>query len=352
MSFFGTIAAAGINNELAAQRERKAREANYIYGELSANNADARTRALYNDLYSPAAQIRQLKEAGLSPSIYASGGLAGKSGTSGAQGTGAHGIDPNVYGVSALEAAQIQNIKAQTEKTKAETETEKGNNARGKAEIHKLLQESINLKAANAYTQSMTTAQNWQNYITENNANYTIQEAAYRSQQAAYEMQNTYWLSERTKQDFKFNQQVFETRVEAEKQNFVNLQIEARLKGSQEKLNAQEIENLKGELAMLYDTSMREWAKLDVQRADQEARAALIDKEVQNFERKLEQKDRELDQKDKDLRIKNRTSWFNNINSSIRTIAYSASCVASFIPTGNSTPIPPVLEPSGVSQFY
>lgn len=122
MDLFGTMAAAGINNDLAAQRERKAREANYIYGELSANNADARTRALYNDIYSPAAQIRQLKEAGLSPSIYASGGLAGKSGTSGAQGTGAQGLAPNVYGISALEAAQIQNIKANTNKTNAETE--------------------------------------------------------------------------------------------------------------------------------------------------------------------------------------------------------------------------------------
>lgn len=117
----GSILSTAINNELAKQRERQAREENYQYGEAAAEQADARTRALYNDLYSPAAQMQQLKEAGLSPSIYASGGIAGKSGSSGAQGSGASGISPNVYGINALEMAQIANINADTNKKEAET---------------------------------------------------------------------------------------------------------------------------------------------------------------------------------------------------------------------------------------
>lgn len=117
----GNILSAIVNNAWAQKREQNAREENYRYNEQAANNADARTRALYNDLYSPAAQMQQLKEAGLSPSIYASGGLAGKSGSTGAQGAGASGIGPNVYGISALEMAQIANINADTKKKNAET---------------------------------------------------------------------------------------------------------------------------------------------------------------------------------------------------------------------------------------
>lgn len=331
-------------NTQAEKNAERSRQQNFAYGEMAANAADQRYRQQYLDLFSPKAQLRQLKEAGLSPSVMYQGG-GGTGGATAPQGGGPGGVQAPYYPTTALEAAQIANINAQTEKTKTETATEAGTNARGSAEIHKMLQESVSLKTANAYTESMTKAQNWQNYITSSTANYSIREAAMRSSQAAYEMENAYWQAARTKQDYEYNSKVFDTRVEMEKQTFVNLQIEALVKKQGMALTSQQIENLKGQLSMLYDTSMREWGKLDVQRADQEKRAELIDKEVQNFERKLEQTD-------KQLRIQNRNSWFNNINSTIRTIAYSASCVASFLPTNNSTPIPPVLEPSGVNQFY
>lgn len=43
----------GINNTMAENREHTARIENYELGEKAAENADARTRALYNDLQSP-----------------------------------------------------------------------------------------------------------------------------------------------------------------------------------------------------------------------------------------------------------------------------------------------------------
>lgn len=113
------------NNFLAEQRENRAREANYKYNEMAAKEADKRQRAQYKDLYSPQAQMQQLQEAGLSPSIYASGGMAGKSGAGAIMGNGASGVNPNMYAaqpVSALEAAQIAQLSAETEKTKTETE--------------------------------------------------------------------------------------------------------------------------------------------------------------------------------------------------------------------------------------
>ena len=48
-----------LNNELQMERT-------FGFNERAAKNADARTRALFTDLYSPEAKVKQLKEAGLS----------------------------------------------------------------------------------------------------------------------------------------------------------------------------------------------------------------------------------------------------------------------------------------------
>lgn len=127
MSVLGTIVGGAvqaglgaINNVWAQEQQREARRENYIYGEMAAKNADARTRALYNDFYSTEALMKQYKAAGLSPSMMF-GGTPGQGGMSGAQGTGAAGPGALYTPISMLEGAQIANINAQTEKTKAET---------------------------------------------------------------------------------------------------------------------------------------------------------------------------------------------------------------------------------------
>lgn len=120
--------AAKYNNKMAADREAAAREENYKYGEMAADAADTRTRNLYGDLYSPSAQLEQIKNAGLSPSIYASGGIAGKSGVSGAMGTGAGSVSPQTYGVNPLAAAQLGLIKAQTRNLNSEAEGKETDN--------------------------------------------------------------------------------------------------------------------------------------------------------------------------------------------------------------------------------
>lgn len=108
------------NNKWAKEREQLARAENYRYGEMAADEADARTRALYNDLYSPQALADQYKEAGLSPGLMF-GGTPGQGGMSGAQGTGAAGLPSTYMPISLLEGVQAANILAQTEKIKAET---------------------------------------------------------------------------------------------------------------------------------------------------------------------------------------------------------------------------------------
>ena len=72
-----------LNNELQMERT-------FGYNERAAKNADARTRALFTDLYSPEAKVKQLKKAGLSVGMmYGQGGASGTSSTQGAQGAGA-----------------------------------------------------------------------------------------------------------------------------------------------------------------------------------------------------------------------------------------------------------------------
>lgn len=111
----------GLNNLFADWQAGRTAQRNYQYGERAAQNADARTRALYNDFYSPKALLKQYKEAGLSPSIMY-GGTPGQGGMTGAQGSGA-GISGVPFApLSLVDAAQAAALNAQTEKTKAETE--------------------------------------------------------------------------------------------------------------------------------------------------------------------------------------------------------------------------------------
>lgn len=112
-----------INNLIAGGRENERAQQNYELNEKAAENADKRTRALYNDLMSPSALLEQYKQAGLSPSLMFGGGGIGGTTPNGAQGEGASGLAPNVYGASPLEMAQTQLVQAQTEKTKEETKT-------------------------------------------------------------------------------------------------------------------------------------------------------------------------------------------------------------------------------------
>lgn len=133
-----------LNNILAGIREDFARKDNYYYNEQAAQNADIRTRALYNDLQSPKALLEQYKEAGLSPSMMFSGGGVGAQPAGGAQSAGTAGISPNAYGMSAIDIAQLRLMNAEADKTEEEANTIRGGNERGAAEIDNLIKEANN----------------------------------------------------------------------------------------------------------------------------------------------------------------------------------------------------------------
>lgn len=115
----GSVANSLINWGASAQLGSRARYENYKYGERAAENADRRTRALYNDIYSPGALLQQYQEAGLSPSLMF-GGTPGQGGMQGARGTGAMGPMETYTPISLLEGAQAAALWAQAKKTNAE----------------------------------------------------------------------------------------------------------------------------------------------------------------------------------------------------------------------------------------
>lgn len=89
LGLVGTGIQAGVQvqeNKKNRAQEREMLGLQQGYNEQAANRADERTRALYNDLYSPQAKVQQLKNAGLSVGLmYGTGGAGGTTSTSGAQ---------------------------------------------------------------------------------------------------------------------------------------------------------------------------------------------------------------------------------------------------------------------------
>lgn len=116
-----------INNGISAGMGDYNRSQNFLYNEKSANAADARTRKLYEDLYSPKALLQQYKDAGLSPSLMFGGGGPGGTTVQGAQGEGASGIGTQTFGINPVDLSQVKLANAQAENIKADTQLKEVN---------------------------------------------------------------------------------------------------------------------------------------------------------------------------------------------------------------------------------
>ena len=242
MAIFGDMLMGGINAAIGAANnaisQQYTRE-NMLYGyqlnEQAANAADARTRKLYGDFYSPQAQMRQLKEAGLSPSIFY-GGTPGQGGTAGAQG-GTHAMAAPYAPVSMLEGAQVANLLAQAKKTEAETKTITGENERGMAEIAKLWADQKYTNVSAALTAAQITQQEWQNYITSETAETSINTAYSLAERAANDaIKSTFEILSAEAQAH-VDQQTINARVEQAIKSVQLTDAEILLKKSGIKLN-------------------------------------------------------------------------------------------------------------------
>lgn len=116
-----------IQNHQNAKIAGLMQERNYQFGEMQADNADRRTRALYYDLYAPEAKVTQLEQAGLNPALmYSGAGAGGQSSTAGAQGGSVNVGAPQMQNLGLMEgalmASEIKLNQAQANKLNAEAE--------------------------------------------------------------------------------------------------------------------------------------------------------------------------------------------------------------------------------------
>lgn len=116
------IAQGAVNNWLGEMRENRAVQRDYYLSERAADKAAQRQGEMYERFFSPEALMRQYEAAGLSPGLMM-GGAPGSSmgGSSAPQGGAA--MQPSTFmPIDVLgQIAQLENIKAITKKTEAET---------------------------------------------------------------------------------------------------------------------------------------------------------------------------------------------------------------------------------------
>ncbi len=99
--------------DIAAQQiqiahDKNMQERSYKFNEMAADNADTRTRNLYNSFETPSAKKRMLEEAGFNPALVY-GGMNGNI-PQGAQGAGGSANANNLGGITAPSAMEIYDI--------------------------------------------------------------------------------------------------------------------------------------------------------------------------------------------------------------------------------------------------
>lgn len=264
----GSIISGPLTAYLQHKYAAEDRAENYRYNEMAAENADARERAQWRDMYSMEAQLRQIRENGLSPSLMMSGGVPGTQGASGHQGQGGAGpstgpisplFDMSAFANLGPAMAQIKVAESQSNLNNAEADRIRGNNQRGQAEILKIMSEAGLNDAVIALTKSQQTGQDIANYVNDSKKEYDVSKAysesnywAYQSSIASYHVisaeaaANVDWASQQDKID-----RVRKENSLIDSDILVNKSIKA-LNDAKVNLTNEEINKIKKEL-LLYE---------------------------------------------------------------------------------------------------
>lgn len=299
-----------INNRLARDNAEHDREENYKYNEMAAEAADARTRKLYADLYSPGAQLQQLKDAGLSPSVFYANGAGGISGQTGSQGAGV-GVQQQTFGLNALDASQIALNNAQARKLNAEADTEQGINEKGRAVINNILQNTATAASQEGLNESATCLNNlesslkdieirfkeqtfWTDVAAVNNACEKLEAEAYAAWSAA----------RKEAKEAEFAEDVYEERISQFKQQGVLLGRKILLADSEIQLNAKKMQELDAIIEKTYNDISYEWSQLqlDSDKLDWDKQNEYVHRQERIKERNLKRLELKLKQRDIEIR--------------------------------------------------
>lgn len=319
LGFFGQIGSTVINNEYANHRTQQDREANYYLNEQAAKQADLRTRALYNDFYSPEALLKQYKAAGLSPSLMF-GGTPGQGGMSGAQGAGPSGPQTPVYGVDPLVGAQIANIMAQTKKTEAETDVIE---PMAKATMENLLADAGLKKASTAVAEAQKTGLELDNYIKENTKEASIYTICELADKAGYEAEQAYEELKTAKVLAKVNEETLEAQIALKRGEVEALAQSITESKSRVSLNEQQKRKLYNEILQAWEQIDINWKQLNVEQQQADTYTEWINNQIPMIEKQLQVRLKELG-------IEKDRMVIEAVTGTIKSLAFGAMAAASF----------------------
>lgn len=273
------------------------RSRNFYYNELAAENADKRQRAQFHDLYSYPAQVKQMKEAGLSPGLMYSGGAGGQGGATAPQGNGAGGLQSGFAPINALEVAQIQNIEKDTELKEAE----KG----------LLGQQEIEQKLNNYLTEQTMTGNIYKTYLELNVMSAELQ-------QTIAETEGINWQNA-------FNKATEDEQVKLLVNKNANLLKDLLVKNSQIKLNDKQAEHFNTIAEKWQMDVYQKWVELDIHQESVDNQDNWFNEQVEFFYDQLEQ-DKEL--KGLDLKQRKWEMWTGLTMDVIKTAVYGTTLYA------------------------
>lgn len=315
---------AEMNNAAAAEREAAARSENYAYNEMAANNADKRQRAQFNDMYSYSAQVREMKKAGLSPSMTFGGG-GGQGGASAPQGNGTAGVTPNIFGLPPVDFAQVTQAlananlaEANADKTKAETNTINGENARGIAEIQEIVSQSGYNKAAEALAKANTAYQELKTFVGWQTADSDIQTAARAAQKLLHETDKAYEEAIQAGLKTNFDKETYGKRVEQAGADLALTYAECALKSVQKTYTEEQKNALKQQI-------LQGWVEMGIRYNEMLIHGSSQRAAQRYLEDTIKAKNKELDLKETEM-------WLDFGVDCANSVIKLADLVSNFIP--------------------
>lgn len=353
---FGAMAGIGqaaANNLIGAGVGAQARYENYKYGEMAAENADKRTRALYNDFYSPQALLKQYQAAGLSPSLMFDG-TPGQGGMSGAQGSGPSGVGP-IF--SPIEMAQFQNLMADAKLKNAEADRASGKGPMGEADLKKTLADAGQAEASEALTKQQTLFTQLQNYVKEGSKEYEIVQAAEMAKNYAHNATQAFWGAKNAKLQFDFNTQNFSNALEKARNETFQVAADILHKNAQINLTNKQIDKLMADIA-------QGWQALTYKGMEIANQWTAITNQKAQWDKEIKLTERSLDQQMEIFKKTNKREWTNTIIKPVTSIISGGAgalmlkgVVGKFmpgagIPIGNSHLLQQMSMPYGAGGGY
>lgn len=317
---------------------KKARAENYTYNEKAADNADARQRKQFEDMYSLPAQMQQIHESGLSPSIMAGGNMPSTQGATGAHGGGAAGLmGPYMSSFDAGVAADIELKQAQAAKLREETKTEAGDNERGKGEIsnlfaegNKILAETGNLELSSEFLKAQTTWQTIQNRFAEPMAQMKLKlfDADYKQIIATTE--NIVEQAKQQKMQNKITAATIDKQIELVGAELQKTLAETSLLFARKNESVKNLKLMDAQINKLKNDILQGWKDLEIKGADQKAHQAFYEAQARNWLRMYNLEERKFsyhqESTNKSLELQRRQQNMN----------FATDCIQAFVSSQNA----------------